>query len=375
MNIIIAPDSFKGTLSAKEAAEAIATGIKEVYPEVNTILLPIADGGEGTMDSLVSATKGKFVTRAVHDPLGRMIEARYGVLGDEETCVIEVAEASGLMLLIKEERNPLVTTTYGTGELIRFALDDGFRKFIIGLGGSATNDAGTGMLKALGMKFYDHSGNELKQGGGYLHALAHIDMTNFDHRIQESTFIIASDVKNPFVGENGASKVFGPQKGATTEMVEHLDYSLSHFADIVKSKTGISLHHQEGAGAAGGIGGALLAFFPAKIKEGIRVVLDAISFEQYAKDADLIITGEGKTDEQTLLGKAPFGISTVARKHKKPVILISGIVDFKDNEWNNYFTEVHSVVDEHISEEHALTNPFASLKRKTKQVIQHYLYS
>ena len=373
LNIIIAPDSFKGTLTAKEAAEAINEGIKEFHSNIHTILLPVADGGEGTMESLVSATKGKFVLCKVHDPLGRQIEARYGVLGDKKTCVIEVAEASGLMRLEKNERNPFIASTYGTGELIRYALDEGFRKFIIGLGGSATNDAGTGMLRALGMKFFDKSNNELKDGGGFLYELVDIDMSHFDQRIKQSEFIIASDVNNPLVGENGASRVFGPQKGATGDMIQHLDRGLTKFADIVEEKTGISLHHQRGAGAAGGIGGAFIAFFPAEMKEGIQVVLEAISFQQYVEKADLIIVGEGKTDEQTLSGKAPFGIAKVAKKYNKPVILISGIIDTNINNMRKLFTEVHSVVGESISEEEAIRNAYQSLKVKAKEVMEKYI--
>lgn len=371
--MIVAPDSFKGTLTAQEAAEAMSAGIKDYDPSINAILLPVADGGEGTMRSLVSATNGKLVTCIVQDPLGRKIEACYGVLGDKETCVIEIAEASGLMLLEKNERNPLITSTYGTGELIRHALDSGYRKFIIGLGGSATNDAGTGMLRALGMKFLDGNGDELRQGGGSLADLAEIDSSQFDQRINESEFLIASDVQNPLIGPSGASAVFGPQKGATSEMVQKLDESLTNFASMVEEKIGISLHDEKGAGAAGGVGGALLAFFPSEIKDGIQVVLEAISFHQHLKDADLVITGEGKTDTQTLSGKAPYGIAKVAKEVEKPVILISGTVDENSKQnLRRIFTEIHAIADGTVSKEQSIKHAAELLRRKTSHVINNY---
>ena len=264
------------------------------------------------MDSLIRSTSGTLTTHRVHDPLGRMINADYGVLGDNETCVIEIAEASGLMLVSEHERNPLLASSFGTGELIVHALDAGYRRFIIGLGGSSTNDAGTGMLKALGMKFLNRTGIELPQGGGALGELDSIDRTLFDKRIAECHFIIASDVENPLVGPKGASYVFGPQKGATNETVKLLDENLLNFANITEKITGIQLHNKTGAGAAGGAGGAFQAFFPSEMKRGIDVVLEAISFNNHIHDADLILTGEGKTDAQTFSGKTPFGIAEVA---------------------------------------------------------------
>lgn len=373
MKIIVAPDSFKGSLTAIEAAQAMALGVSECDPTIQTVMLPAADGGEGTMRSLVGATKGKEVTFVVHDPLERKVEASFGVLGDEETCVIEIAEASGLMLLYADERNPLITSTFGTGELIRHALDAGFRKFIIGLGGSATNDAGTGMLQALGMKFLNKDGVELSPGGGALTELDKIDCSDFDPRISESSFLIACDVENPFVGPVGASAVFGPQKGATPEMVEHLDQCLTNFANVVEKQTGISLHEKKGAGAAGGSGGAFQAFFPAEMKQGINVVLEAISFHVHLKDADLIITGEGKTDIQTLSGKTPFGIAKAAQKEGKPVILISGALDEESRDsLNTIFSELHAISDGTISADESMKNAFHFLKQKTKRVLENY---
>ena len=374
MKVIVAPDSFKGSLTAIQAAEAMAAGIHDYDCSIKTVLLPAADGGEGTTSSLVNATNGKIISVNVKDPLGRSIQAGYGILGDGETCVIEIAEASGLMLLDKSERNPLLASSFGTGELILHALDGGFRKFIIGLGGSATNDGGTGMLSALGMRFFDKEGIELIQGGGALSELAKIDNAKFDKRISNCHFIIASDVENPFVGPNGASYVFGPQKGASKEMVKLLDENLQHFANVVEKLTGNSLHDKEGAGAAGGAGGAFQAFFPCEMKRGINVILDAISFDEHIKDADLIITGEGKTDIQTVSGKTPFGIAKVAKRQGKPVILISGALDEESWEYlSPFFTEQHAIADGVISPQESMQNAFHYLRVKTRNVIKEYI--
>lgn len=372
MKVIVAPDSFKGSLTAEQAAQAIAAGIHDYDSAIETILFPVADGGEGTVRSLVSATKGKIISTVVQDPLGREIIAMYGMLGDEETCVIEMAEASGIMLLKEKEKNPLETSTYGTGELIMYALDAGFRKFIIGLGGSATNDAGVGMLQALGMKFLDADGTELLPGGGRLSELKKIDRTHFDSRILDSHFIIASDVTNPLVGSHGASFIFGPQKGANEETVMLLDKNLMNFANVVESFTGHTLHNKAGAGAAGGTGGAIQAFFPSEMRRGIDVVLDAISFENQLEDADVVITGEGKTDGQTLSGKTAYGIVQAAKG--KPVILISGAIDKESlDELSVVFTELHEIADDSVLEEDSMENAFHYLRLKTKEVMQKYL--
>ncbi|WP_017378556.1 glycerate kinase [Paenisporosarcina sp. TG-14] len=374
MKIILAPDSFKGSISALEAANAMAQGIQEIQPAFELVILPAADGGEGTMSNLVAATDGEVFGVAVQDPLGRKVVARYGVLGDKETCVVEIAEASGLTLLMDQERNPVLASTYGTGELILHALNSGFRKFIIGLGGSATNDGGVGMLQALGMKFLNQNGEVLAQGGGALRHLHKIDQAHFDKRVSESSFLIACDVENPLVGLEGASAIFGPQKGATPDMVHQLDGNLLNYADVVERMTGISLHEKKGAGAAGGAGGAFQVFFTGEMKRGIDVVLEAIGFEGQLVDADLIVTGEGKTDAQTLSGKTPFGIAEAAMKIGKPVILISGMVDETSVEMLlPYFTEVHSVVDETVSAEESMEEAFHHLKMKTKKVIEEYI--
>lgn len=374
MKIIIAPDSFKGSLSALEAAEAMAEGIRELDRSIDIVLLPAADGGEGTMVAMVRATSGKLVEQQVEDPLGRNVSACYGILGDGQTCVIEIAEASGLTLLTEDERDPLITSSFGTGQLIGHALDAEFRKFIIGLGGSATNDGGAGMLEALGMKFLDSAGQRIARGGGLLGELLEIDGSGFDRRIEESTFLIASDVENPFVGDQGASAIFGPQKGATAEMVQQLDVNLRNFADKVEQLTGMALHDKQGAGAAGGAGGALQAFFSGDMRRGIDVVLRAIGFESHLETADLIITGEGKSDSQTLSGKTPFGIAGAAKKAGKPVILISGMVDLESkNLLKPYFTEIYSIVGAEVSLEQAMSDAYKHLKVKSQIAVKTFM--
>ena len=374
MKVILAPDSFKGSLTAIEAANAMAAGIIEVDDNIQTVLLPAADGGEGTMRSLVDATNGTYITVTVEDPLGRPIAASYGVLGDGKTCVIEIAEASGLIRLKEDELDPLFASSYGTGELIAHALDNGYREFIIGLGGSASNDGGAGILQALGMRLLDGLGDELPKGGGALHDLVFLDCADWDDRIKDSKFLVASDVKNPFIGEQGASAVFGPQKGAAPADVDRLDRNLWKFADAIEKKTGIALHSKEGAGAAGGAGGAFQAFFNCEMKQGIEVVLEAISFEAHVKDADLIITGEGKTDMQTLSGKTPFGIAKIAHRLGKPVILISGAVDEESRgRLVPLFTEVHAITDENLPIEEAISHAAVHLQAKTTKVMGKYI--
>lgn len=374
MKIILAPDSFKGSLTAVHAAEAMAAGIKKIDPSICTLLLPLADGGEGTMENMVQATNGVIMRHTVQNPIGNPIKAGYGVLGDGKTCVIEFAEASGLMLIPEQDRNPLLTSSYGTGELIRHALDAGYRKFVIGLGGSATNDGGAGLLQALGMKLLDENGDSLPFGGGALGTLSTFDLSGFDTRIKDSYFTIANDVDNPFVGPNGASAIFGPQKGATPEMVDTLDANLCHFANLIEQTAGVSLHTLKGAGAAGGAGGAFTAFFPGELRTGIDVVLEAVSFKEVSASADLVITGEGKSDIQTLSGKAPVGISRALSHTGIPVILISGCVDeISIPLLAPFFADIHSLVEDGISSERAMTEATMLLQNKTKQVVDMYL--
>jgi len=374
VKIVISPDSFKGSLSAVGVAQAMAAGIKAFDQSIETLILPVADGGEGTLESLISATKGRTVSVIVEDPLKRKISADYGILGDEKTCVIEMAKASGLTLLHNEERNPLRATSFGTGELIKHALDAGYRKFIVGIGGSATNDGGMGMLKALGMKFQSQKGEDLSEGGGELHKLTQIHPTDFDSRIEESEFIIACDVNNPFIGPTGASFVFGPQKGASEKMVSFLDQNLSIFADVIEQTTGLSIHHRQGAGAAGGVGGAFQAFFPYIMKPGIEVVMEAVEFREHLINADLVITGEGRSDEQTLSGKAPYGVAKVARELGIPVMLLSGYITPSSKDClTRHFDISASVVNAAVSQKESMEYAAYYIKIQMHQMILSYI--
>lgn len=324
MKIVIAPDSFKESLSALEAANAIERGFKAIFPNAQYKKMPMADGGEGTVQSLADATDGRIIECTVTGPLGEPVQSFFGLMGDGKTAVIEMAAASGLHLVPPEKRNPLLTSTRGTGELIAAAVDTGVQHIIIGIGGSATNDAGAGMIQALGGKLYDKTGMEIGPGGGALAELSAIDMSNLDPRLRDVHIEVACDVDNPLTGPRGASAIFGPQKGATPEMVQLLDRNLGHFADIVEHALGKPFRDIEGAGAAGGIGGSLLAFLNADLKRGIDIVLDAVNFEEEVKDADLVITGEGRIDSQTIYGKTPIGVAKAAKKHGIPVIGLAG---------------------------------------------------
>jgi glycerate 2-kinase len=324
MKFVLAPDSFKESMTAKKAALAMETGIRKVVPDAKCIIVPMADGGEGTVESLVSMSNGKLIETEVIGPLGETVKAHYGLLGEGKTAVIEMASASGLELIQPEKRNPLLTTTYGTGQLIKHALNQGVNRILIGIGGSATNDGGVGMLQALGASFKDQDGTELSYGGGALQQLQTIDLQGLDKRIQHVQIDVACDVTNPLIGENGASVVFGPQKGASSEIVELLDRNLTHYADVIKRTIGKDIAYISGAGAAGGLGAGLLAFLNAKLKQGIELVIEYTGLEEIVKDADYVFTGEGSIDGQTLFGKTPYGVATVAKKHSVPVIAFAG---------------------------------------------------
>lgn len=326
MKIVIAPDSFKESLTALEAAQAIEKGMKKVLSDADFIKVPMADGGEGTVQSLVDATGGKIISKTVTGPLGEPVEAFFGISGDEKTAVIEMAAASGLHLVPAEKRNPLITTTRGTGELIIAALDYGIEQIIIGIGGSATNDGGTGMAKALGIKLLDSDGNEIADGGGVLANIAAIDVSNIDPRLASVCIEVACDVDNPLTGPRGASSIFGPQKGATPEMVRLLDGNLHHYAEMIRRDVGKDIEQIAGAGAAGGLGAGLMAFLSAELKRGVDIVLEATALEAQLKNADFVITGEGKIDAQTVFGKTPIGVAKTAKKHSIPVIAIAGNV-------------------------------------------------
>ena len=324
MKIVIAPDSYKESLSALEVAQAVASGFRQVFPDAEYVLVPVADGGEGTVDAMVAATGGRREAVAVSGPLGARVEAFYGLTGDGETAVIEMAAASGLALVPPAQRNPLRTSSRGTGELIRAALDAGARRFILGIGGSATNDGGAGMVQALGARLLDLEGRELDGSGGDLARLERIDVSALDPRLAECRIEVACDVDNPLTGARGASAVFGPQKGATPEMVQALDANLARLARIVGRDLGVAVDTVPGAGAAGGMGAAMLAFFGATLKPGIEIVTAAVDLDTHVRDADLVITGEGRIDFQTVHGKTPIGVARVAKRHGKPVIGIAG---------------------------------------------------
>ena len=324
MRVIVAPDSYKGSVSAVGVAAALERGVLRVFPQAEVRKIPIADGGEGTVEALVTATGGQMKQERVRGPLGEVVDACWGILGDGKTAVIEMAAASGLPLVPPDRRDPRITTTYGTGELIRTALDAGLRRIIIGIGGSATNDGGTGMAQALGAKFLAADGAELPPGGGALAQLKTIDLSGLDSRLTKTEITVACDVDNPLCGQRGAAAVFGPQKGATPAMVAELDAALGHFAGCARVATGRNVADLAGAGAAGGLGAGLLFFTPAKLRPGVEIVLEAVKFAEVVKDAAFVITGEGRTDFQTAYGKAPVGVAKVAKQFGVPVFCISG---------------------------------------------------
>ena len=370
--IVIASDSFKGCLSSREIALAAEAGIRKVLPDCEVVGIPVADGGEGTTEALVDAMNGRLVTCEVHDPLMNLIQAEYGILGDGLTAVIEMAAASGLVLIPPEMRNPLLTTTYGTGELIRDALQRGCRRFLIGIGGSATNDAGTGMLQALGFRFFDTDGNEPEKGGQILEKIAHIDSANVIPALQESVFTVACDVNNPFSGENGASFVYARQKGADDAMIRRLDNGLRRFAAVIHASTGKEIDAVPGAGAAGGLGGGFIAFLPATLKPGIQMVLEALRFDSRIQHADLIITGEGKLDRQTAMGKTPAGILEAGKKRQIPVIAIGGAIEDSDALLQQGFLAVFSIQPGPVSLEQAMDKTFAGsqVERTVEQIVR-----
>ncbi len=376
MKIIVVPDSFKGSLSAIQAATAIERGIQNAAPRkekpVEIIKIPMADGGEGTVEAIISAIGGRIVTATVLNPLGQATESFLGILPNN-TAVIEMAAASGLNLIEPHLRNPLLTTTYGTGQLIQAALDNDCTDIIIGVGGSATNDGGVGMAQALGIKFTDENGSPLAFGGGMLDQLRHIDISGLDPRAKKVRFTVASDVKNPLCGSEGASAVYGPQKGATPEMVALLDQNLRHLAKVIQNHLGVDITEIPGSGAAGGLGGGLMAFLGAKLQSGIKIIMELTSFEEKLRDADLIITGEGATDFQTLFGKVPFGVAQVAKEYGKPVICISGSLGIGYEKLADAgIVAFFSIVDRPMALEEAMARGEALLEKTAENVLHTY---
>ncbi|WNQ11315.1 glycerate kinase [Paenibacillus aurantius] len=373
MKIVIAPDSFKGSLSAREAGLAIERGVRRAIPDCETIIVPMADGGEGTVSCLVEATDGRLVQTTVKDPLGREVQAEFGILGGGETCVIEMAASSGLYLIGAEERNPLLTTTYGFGQLIKAGLDEGCRQFILGLGGSATNDGGAGMLQALGADLLDKDGHNVGLGGAELAHVTDIRTELMDPRLIESTFIVACDVGNPFCGPNGASYVFGPQKGATPEMAAQLDESLGRFADVIERTRGYAIHDIPGTGAAGGLAGGILAFLNAGLDSGIDIVMEVTGLERRLVDADLLITGEGRIDSQTAEGKTPCGVARLAKKHLVPAIGLAGSVGGGiEALYEEGLAAVLSIVNGPMTLEEAMSRTAELLEQASEQAVRVY---
>jgi glycerate kinase len=372
-NIVIAPDSFKESLTAPEVAEAIRKGIIRAVPSANTILVPMADGGEGTVQALVQSTRGKIIQVPVHDPLMRRIHAFFGILGDGQTAVIEMAAASGIELLSEKEKNPLKTSTFGTGELINAALDTSCNKLIIGVGGSATNDGGAGMLQALGIKFIDKNGEEISPAGGSLDKIREIDTSSLDKRLNTINITIASDVSNPLYGESGATKVFGPQKGASPDMVEKLEKNLIHFSKLTGKNKGKKYHNIAGAGAAGGLGFGLISWLNAKIKPGFEVIANLAGLEERISTADLVITGEGKIDMQTKYGKTPYGVAMLAKKHNVPVLAFTGILEDEAKAmYKDIFQLIVSIRKKHMSLEESKRNAASLLQEATTKTFTQY---
>ena len=325
MKIVLAPDSFKGCLTAVEVCNALEKGIRRSFPEADVVKVPMADGGEGTVQSLVDVSGGKVIEKTVHDPLGRRVKSFFGMMGDGNTAVIEMAAASGLPLLRQGERNPRITSTIGTGELILEAINMGASRVIMGIGGSATNDGGRGMAEALGVRFIGSDGKPLAEpGGAALNDLAAIDISGLDKRVAGVEFTVACDVDNPLTGSKGASAVYGPQKGAVPVDVEYLDAALANYALIVKTQLGKDVSEIPGAGAAGGLGAGLMTFCNATLRSGVEIVVEATGLTDKCRGADLVISGEGRTDFQTKFGKTPMGVAKAAKVNKIPVILISG---------------------------------------------------
>ena len=372
--LTIAIDSFKGSLSSREVAEAFAEGWRKVLPDCEIATLPIADGGEGTLEALVGAMDGEYIEVGVHDPLLRPIKAKYGIIGEGQSAIIELASASGLTLLREGERNPMETSTYGTGEMVADAVKRGCRRVLMCIGGSATNDCGVGMLRALGYRFLDGRGCEVEGRGKDLEKIEYIDDTQRIATLGECEFVVACDVINPLYGEQGAAHIFAPQKGADTAMVEALDRGLRHFAEVVERYNGCSIGEMEGAGAAGGVGGGLHAILDAQLKRGIDMVLETIGFDQIIEGSDLVITGEGRLDSQTIMGKAPSGILAAAQRQNIPVIAIGGAVEWCDELRNSGFHAIECVTPEGMDKKEAMTPAIAkeNVRDTARRIAQRY---
>ncbi len=373
MKIVAAIDSFKGSMSSLEVADAFELGARKVFSNLEVVKLSLADGGEGTVESLVDGGNGDIITLKVKNPLMREIESFYGIIKNKNLAVIEMAAASGLPLLSKEERNPMKTSTFGTGELIKDALKKGCREFIVGIGGSATNDGGIGMLSALGYKFLDRSGKILDPIGENLINIETIDTSDVMPELKESSFLVACDVDNPLYGERGAAEVYSRQKGATEEMVTELDNGLKHFSEIVMKQFNIEIGNYPGAGAAGGLGGGFLGFLNAQLKPGIDIIIETIGLEEQIKDADLVITGEGRIDFQSIMGKTPVGVGKLAKKYNIPVIAIAGcLADNADVVHDHGIDAIFSIINHPLDWEDALKkeNALKFVEKNAEQIMR-----
>ena len=374
MKVLIAPDSFKESMTAVAAAEAMARGVRKAAPKAEVVQVPMADGGQGTVATMVAATGGRTLSAEVTDPLGKRIKAQFGILGDGRTAVIEMAAASGLMLVPPDKRNPFVTTTLGTGELIKAALAVGVKKIIIGIGGSATNDGGAGMAQALGVRLRDAAGHDLPYGGAALARLDRIDASGLDPRLKGVELDVACDVTNPLLGEKGASAIFGPQKGATPEMVKTLDSALSHYADIIRRDLGKDVRHEPGAGAAGGLGAGLTALLGARLRRGIEIVIDAVDLRGRMRGCDLVLTGEGAMDRQTVFGKTAIGVAKVAQPLGIPgIAIVGGIGDGAEEVLNHGIMAYFSIVNRPMTLEAAMSNAPALAESCAEQVMRVWM--
>ena len=368
---LCAPDSFKESLTAMEAARAIALGIVNAVHDADVRCLPMADGGEGTARALVDATGGSMRAVPVHDPLGRPVEGHFGLLADGTTAVVETAEASGLALLEAKERNPLIASSYGTGELMLAAVRSGAKRIIVGLGGSATNDAGAGLLQALGVRLLDKNGNDLAHGGAALANLTTIDISTMDPALKNVAITAACDVTNPLTGPTGASAVFGPQKGASKDDVATLDAALAHFAQVIDSQLGVAVNDVPGAGAAGGIGAALKGFLNAEFRPGIAIVIEQSGLDAAAQWADVVFTGEGSIDFQTKFGKTPAGVAETAKRHGKPVIAVAGHIGTGIDELHEVGIDaVFGIAPGAASLSELLADAAANVTRTTEQIVR-----
>lgn len=369
---VLAPDSFKESMSAKRACEAMERGIRKVLPDAEILHVPMADGGEGTVDALVDGSKGTRVEVVVSGPLPtEKVTTYYGLLADQKTAVMEMAKANGIELLAERKRNPLLTSTYGTGEMIKSALDHGVEKIIIGIGGSVTNDGGAGMAQALGVRLLDEAGCDLSVGGGALAKLATVDITNVDPCLKNTEIIIASDVTNPLTGPTGASVVFGPQKGATPAMVNELDSNLVHYAEVIKKDLTIDVKNQPGAGAAGGLGAGLLVFTGASLRSGVELVTELTHLEDKISQADYVFTGEGGMDFQTKFGKAPYGVAKAAKKYHKPVFACAGYIGEQvEVLYDEGITAIFGILGKSGSLDDALQAGEANLERTVENIVR-----